>query len=111
MSPVAAEELLMFIKEGMTQSADDPFPIPLPDPKDPEGFQPLLFSNRPLAYDQRDSKVLRSVSQNLRRVLCHRFYCTFALGFWSHTFLKSTCTDFDGGLVNNTEPGSVMWGH
>jgi hypothetical protein len=33
MSPVATEELLMFIKEGMTQSDDDPFPILLPDPK------------------------------------------------------------------------------
>ncbi len=52
MSPVAAEELLMFIQEGMTQSADDPFPILLLDPKDPEGFQPLPFSNRPLSYDQ-----------------------------------------------------------
>jgi hypothetical protein len=38
MPPVAAEELLMFIKEGMTKSADDPFPILLPDPNDPEGF-------------------------------------------------------------------------
>ena len=44
----------MFIQEDMTQSVDDPFPILLPDPKDPEGFQPLLFSNRPMSYDQRD---------------------------------------------------------
>jgi hypothetical protein len=45
MSPVSTEEVLMFIQEGMTQSVDDPFPILLPDPKDPEGFQPRLFSN------------------------------------------------------------------
>jgi hypothetical protein len=41
------------------QSDDDPFPILLPDPKDPEGFQPLL-SNRPLYYDQRNDIYLPS---------------------------------------------------
>ena len=43
-----------------------------------------------------------SVEQNLRRVLRHIFCCVFSGGFWSHKFLKSTCTDFGGGLVNNT---------
>ena len=42
----------MFIQQGVTQSVDDPFPILLPNPKDPEGFQPLLFSDRPLTCDQ-----------------------------------------------------------
>jgi hypothetical protein len=42
----------------MTQSVDDPFPILLPDPKDPEGFQPRLFSNWPLSYDQWDNLYL-----------------------------------------------------
>jgi hypothetical protein len=60
MPPVTAEELLMFIQEVMTQSADDPFPILLPDPKDPEGFQPFLFSNRPVSYDHQDDIYLPS---------------------------------------------------
>ena len=60
MSPVAVKELLVFIQKGMTQSADDPFPILLPNPKDPEGFQPPLFSNRPMSYDQRDDIYLPS---------------------------------------------------
>ncbi len=38
MSQVAVEELLVFIQEDMTQSVDEPFPILLPDLKDPEGF-------------------------------------------------------------------------
>ena len=50
----------MFIKEGMTQSDDDPFPILLPNPKDSEGFQPLLFFNRPMSYDQWDDIYLPS---------------------------------------------------
>ncbi len=54
MTQVPTEESLMFMQAGMTQSADDPFPILLPDPKDPEGFKPRLFSNRPLSYDQWD---------------------------------------------------------
>jgi hypothetical protein len=60
MTSVSVKDLLMFIKQGMTQSSDDPFPILLPDPKDPEGFQPLLFSNRPLSYDQWDGTYLPS---------------------------------------------------
>ena len=45
---------------------------------------------------------LRAVAQNLHRMLCRIFCCARTGGFWSHSFLKSTCTDFGGGLVNNT---------
>jgi hypothetical protein len=34
----------MFVEYGVAQSTDDPFPILLPDTKDPEGFQPLFLS-------------------------------------------------------------------
>jgi hypothetical protein len=44
MPPVAAEKFLMFVEYGVTQSANDPLPILLPDPKDPEGFQQLFFT-------------------------------------------------------------------
>ncbi len=54
MTPVVVEKLLMFVEQGVTQSVDDPFPILLPNPKGPEGFKPLLFSDRPLSYDLRD---------------------------------------------------------
>ncbi len=43
-----------------------------------------------------------SVGQNPRRVVRHIFCCALTGGFWSHTFLKYTCTDFVGELVNNT---------
>jgi hypothetical protein len=32
MSPVAAEEFLMFVEKGITQSADDALPVLLTDP-------------------------------------------------------------------------------
>jgi hypothetical protein len=49
-----------------------------------------------------------SVAQNLRRLLRHIFWCVFAGGFWSHTFLKSTCTDFGGGLVKRERVYAYM---
>jgi hypothetical protein len=60
MSPVTDEKLLMFIEYGVTQFADDPFPILLPKTKDPEGFQSLLFSDRLLTDDQWDDFYLPS---------------------------------------------------
>jgi hypothetical protein len=59
MPSVAVEKLLM-LQEGMTQSVDDPFPILLDNLKDPEGFQPHLFSNQSMSYDQRDDIYLPS---------------------------------------------------
>jgi hypothetical protein len=38
----------------------DPLTILLPDPEDPEGFHPLLFSDRPLTCDQWDNFYLPS---------------------------------------------------
>ena len=52
MSPVAAEKLLVIVEQGVSQSANDPLPVLLADPKDPEGFPPLLFPNRTLPHDQ-----------------------------------------------------------
>ena len=69
MPPVAAEELLMFVEEGATQSADDPLTILLPDPEYPEGFQSLLFSDRPLTCDQRDDFKSTSQSRSSARAL------------------------------------------
>ena len=60
MPPVAAEELLMFVEKSAAQSPYDPLTILLPDPEYPEGFQSLLFSDRPLTYDQRDDFYLPS---------------------------------------------------
>ena len=60
MPPVAAEELLMFVEKSPAQSADDPLTILLPDPEDPEDFQPLLLSDRPLTCNQRDNFYLPS---------------------------------------------------
>jgi hypothetical protein len=40
------------VEQGITQSADDPLPILFVNPKDPEGFQPLLFLDRTLSHDQ-----------------------------------------------------------
>ncbi len=37
-------------------------------------------------------------AQNFRRELCYIF-CAFSDAFWSHVFLKSTCTDFDRAQV------------
>ena len=42
MSPVAAEDFLMFVEKSPAQSVNDPLTIFLPNPEDPEGFQPLL---------------------------------------------------------------------
>jgi hypothetical protein len=53
-SPVATEKLLILVEQGITQSADDPLPILFVNPKDPEGFQPLLFLDRTLSHDQWD---------------------------------------------------------
>ena len=55
MPPVAAEELLMFVEKSPAQSANDPQTIFLSNPKDPEGFQPLFFPDRPLSCDKRDN--------------------------------------------------------
>jgi hypothetical protein len=60
MPPVATEKLLMFVEEGETQPVYDPLTILLPDPEYPEGFQSLLFSDRPLTYDQWDDFYLPS---------------------------------------------------
>ena len=48
MSPVTAEKFLMFVEKSPAQPANDPLAIIPPNPKDPEGFQPLLFPDRPL---------------------------------------------------------------
>ncbi len=58
-----------------------------------------------------ESRKRCSVAPNLRRVLRHIFCCAFAGGFWSRTFLKSTCTDFGGGLVNNTHTNTQKQTH
>jgi len=46
MSSVVPEKFLVLVEQGVSQSVDDPLPVLLDDPKDPEGFQPLLFLNR-----------------------------------------------------------------
>ena len=51
MTPVAAEELLMFIQKVPTQSANDPQTVYLVNPKDPEDFQPLFLPDRPLSCE------------------------------------------------------------
>ena len=61
MPTVAAEELLMFVEKSADQSPYDPLTILLPDAEDSEGFQPLLFSDRPLTCDQRDNFYLPSL--------------------------------------------------
>jgi hypothetical protein len=43
MPSVVVEKFLVLV---VSQSPDDPLPVLLDDPKDPEGFQPLLFLNR-----------------------------------------------------------------
>ncbi len=60
MPPVAPEELLMLVEKSVAQSPDDPLTILLPNPEDPEGFQPLLLSDRPLTCNQRDNFYLPS---------------------------------------------------
>ena len=55
MSPVATENFLMFVEKSPAQSVNDPLTIFLPDPEDPEVFQPLLFPNRPLPCEKRDN--------------------------------------------------------
>jgi hypothetical protein len=60
MSPVRAEEFLMFVEKSAVQSPYDPLTILLPDAEDPECFQPLLFSDRPLTCDQWDNFYLPS---------------------------------------------------
>ena len=46
MPPVTAEKFFVFVEKSPVQSAYDPLTILLPDPEDPEGFQPLLFLER-----------------------------------------------------------------
>jgi hypothetical protein len=43
MSAVSPEELLVLVEKSVAQSPDDPLTILLPNPEDPEGFQPLLL--------------------------------------------------------------------
>ncbi len=50
----------MLIEESTPQSPEDPLPILFPDPEDSKGFQPLLFSDRPLTCDHRDNFYLPS---------------------------------------------------
>ena len=45
MPPIAPKELFVFVKESVTQSADDFLPVLLPNPEDLEGFQPPLLLN------------------------------------------------------------------
>ncbi len=52
MSSEVAEKFLVLVEQGIAQSADDPLPVLLDDPEDPEGFQPLLFLYRTLSHDQ-----------------------------------------------------------
>ncbi len=52
MTSVADEKFLMVVEESVTKSVNDPLDVLLPDPKDPEGFQSLLFLDRTLSYDQ-----------------------------------------------------------
>ena len=52
MPPVAVEEVLVFVEKSVDQSPYDPLTILLTDPEDPEDFQPLLFSDRPLTFNQ-----------------------------------------------------------
>jgi hypothetical protein len=47
MSPVAPEQFLMLVEKSVDQSPNDPLTILLPNPEDPEGFQPLLLCDRP----------------------------------------------------------------
>ncbi len=42
---------------------------------------------------------MRAIAQKLGLLLCHMFCCALAGAFWTHPFLKFTCTDFGGGLV------------
>ena len=58
MSPVAPEQFIMLVEKSEAQSPDDPLTILLPNPEDPEGFQPHLFPDRPLTCDQRDNYYL-----------------------------------------------------
>ena len=60
MPPVAVEEFLVFVEKSADQSSYDPLTILLPDPEDPEGFQTLLFSDRPLTCNQWDNVYLPS---------------------------------------------------
>ena len=55
MSPVAPEELFMLVDKSTDQSPDDTLTILLPNPEDPEGFQSLLFPDRPMTWDQWDN--------------------------------------------------------
>jgi hypothetical protein len=46
MSSVDTEMFLVLVEQGVSQSADDPFPVLLADPKDSEGFQPSTTRTR-----------------------------------------------------------------
>ena len=50
----------MLIEEGTPKSPEDPLPILFPDPEESKGFQPFLFSDRPLTCDHRDNFYLPS---------------------------------------------------
>ena len=60
MSSVSPEELLVLVDKSVAQSPDDPLTILLPNPEDPEGFQPLLLPDRSLTCDQRNNYYLPS---------------------------------------------------
>ena len=50
----------MLIEERTPQCPEGPLPILFPDPEYPKGFQPLLFSDRPLTYNHPDNFYLPS---------------------------------------------------
>ena len=50
---VASKKFLMLIKQCIAESVDDFHPIFFPKSENLKGFQPNLFFNRPLPYDQR----------------------------------------------------------
>ena len=60
MPPVAPEKLLVLVENSEAQFPDDPLTILLPNPEDPEGFQPLPLSDRLLTCNQWDNFYLPS---------------------------------------------------
>ena len=40
---------------------------------------------------------MRTLAQRIGRLVLRMVCCALAGGFRAHAFLKSTCTDFDGG--------------
>ncbi len=53
------------------------------------GFRGLLGTAEP--------RQMRTVAQKIGCLVLRMFCRALAGGFWAHTFLKSTCTDFGGG--------------